>query len=114
VRYKYILVLSEINLCIRVLVKFGEEFKVWKEMEVPLAENRFRLEIHEFHNEQTDIRINDFLFHLILKMPFHEQTNYLFLHEGKADIEKIEFISKAENAPVPSKEAECSKECQLI
>ena len=41
VRYKYLLTLCDVNLDIKVLVKFDEEYKVWKEIEVPLAENRF-------------------------------------------------------------------------
>jgi len=44
---------------------------VWKEVEVPLTENKFTIEINEYNNEQTDIKINEFLFHLILKMPYH-------------------------------------------
>ena len=37
VRYKYTFTLSDINLTIKVLVNFSEEFKVWKEIEVPLT-----------------------------------------------------------------------------
>lgn len=58
-------------------------------MEVPLAENKFTIEINEYNNEQTDIKINEFLFHLLLKMPYQQNINYCLLHKGNAEVEKV-------------------------
>ena len=72
------------------------------------------MEIHEFNNEQTDIKINDFQFHLILKMPYHAQTNYMLIHEGKLEIEKVEFKSKGESKVMAPHDSYCTTDCQLI
>lgn len=93
-KFKYTFSLHQNNLLVKVLLQLQGKFKVWKQMDVPLQENKFTFQIYEYNNEHTDIRINDYSFHLLLKMPYYESSNYCLIHEDKAEIERIEFTSK--------------------
>lgn len=79
------------TLVLRVWVELEGIYKVWKEMEVPLTHDRVSFEICEFNNEQTDVRVNDYVFHLVLKMPYESESHYCLSYDETAMIEKIEL-----------------------
>lgn len=91
IRFKYTLTLLDGSLILRVWVELDGSYKIWKEMEVPLAHDRVAIEFNEFNNEQTDVRVNDYVFHLILKMPYEQESHYVLTYDEPASIEKIEL-----------------------
>ena len=70
----------------RVWLELDGAFKVWKEMELPVSQSNVAIEIHSVNNEQTDVRINDYLFHLLLKMPYYRKAHFWLIHEDAAEI----------------------------
>jgi hypothetical protein len=83
-------------------------------MEVPLGQGGVCLEVSEFNSEQTDVKVNDYLFHLVLKMPYEEESHYSIVYEETAQIEKVELAIVTEGKAVDDMDTNCSKECQLI
>ena len=94
VRFKYLLVYQEGTVSLRVLLELEGQFKVWKEMEVPATDDEAFLEVSEFGNQQTGVKINDFNFHLVLTTPYHLETYYHINHQNSATIHKVEIISQ--------------------
>ena len=79
-----------------------------------MGQGRVCLEVSEFNNEQTDVKVNDYLFHLVLKMPYEEESHYSLLYEETAQIERMELAIIAEGRAFDEMDTNCSKECQLI
>lgn len=114
VGYRFTVILMDSSLILRVWLELDGSFKVWKEMEVPSPQSKVCLEISEYNNQQTDVKLNDYLFHLVLKMPYEEESHYSLLYEDTRQIERVELRIEAEGKMGDEMETNCSKECQLI
>lgn len=114
VQYRFTVVLMDSSLILRVWVELEGIFKVWKEMEVPSPQNKVCLEISEYNHQQTDVKLNDYLFHLILKMPYEEESYYSIQYEDTKCFERVQLKIEAEGKLGDEMETNCSKECQLI
>ena len=86
---RYLLIYQEGNISVRVLLSINGAYKVWKDIEVPLRTNQLWLEIAEFGNIHTDLKLNDYLFHFSITNPYHFDYYYRIAHNSAATIQKL-------------------------